>query len=98
MNQEKATTRQWIAVGGAVLGAFMAVLDVSITNASLQNIQGALSASLDEGSWIATAYLIAEIIVIPLTGWFCQIFSIRKYLLVNAALFLFFSMCCAWAW
>jgi len=98
MAEEKATLKQWIAVLGAVLGAFMAVLDVSITNASLQNIQGALSASLDEGSWIATSYLIAEIIVIPLTGWFASIFSIRRYLLVNAALFLFFSMCCAWAW
>jgi DHA2 family multidrug resistance protein len=98
MAEEKATLKQWIAVGGAVLGAFMAILDVSITNASLQNIQGALSASLDEGSWIATSYLIAEIIVIPLTGWFANIFSIRRYLLVNAALFLIFSMCCAWAW
>lgn len=98
MTSEKAPLRQWIAVGGAVLGAFMAVLDVSITNASLQNIQGSLGASLDEGSWIATAYLISEIIVIPLTGWFSQIFSTRRYLLVNAALFLFFSLCCAWSW
>lgn len=98
LSSERATRRQWIAVGGAVLGAFMAVLDVSITNASLQNIQGSLSASIDEGSWIATAYLISEIIIIPLTGWLSQVFSVRRYLLVNAALFLFFSVLCALSW
>jgi MFS transporter, DHA2 family, multidrug resistance protein len=44
----------------------MAVLDIQITNASLKYIQGGLAASLDEGTWISTAYLIAEIITIPL--------------------------------
>jgi len=90
--------KSWIAVIGSVVGAFMAILDVSVTNSSLQDIQGALSATLDEGSWISTAYLVTEIVVIPLTGWLQQVFSTRWYLLVNASLFLFFSMCCAWAW
>ena len=48
----------------ALLGAFMAVLDIQITNASLKDIQGALSATLEEGSWISTSYLVAEIIMI----------------------------------
>jgi DHA2 family multidrug resistance protein len=81
-----------------MLGAFMAVLDIQITNASLQDIQAALGATLEEGSWISTAYLVAEIVVIPLTGWLSQVFSIRRYLLTNAALFIFFSVCCAWSW
>jgi DHA2 family multidrug resistance protein len=76
----------------------MAVLDIQITNASLQEIQAALGATLEEGSWISTAYLVAEIVVIPLTGWLAYIFSYRRYLLINAALFIFFSVCCAWAW
>jgi DHA2 family multidrug resistance protein len=76
----------------------MAVLDIQITNASLKDIQAALGATLEEGSWISTAYLVAEIVVIPLTGWLTQVFSMRRYLLVNAALFIFFSVCCAWAW
>lgn len=83
---------------GAMLGAFMAVLDIQITNASLKDIQAALGATLEEGSWISTAYLVAEIVVIPLTGWLSRVFSIRWYLLVNAVLFIFFSICCAWAW
>ena len=82
--------RNWIAVLGAALGAFMAVLDIQITNASLADIQGALGASLDEGSWISTGYLIAEIVVIPLTGWLSQVFGLRRYLLTNCALFLAF--------
>ncbi len=93
----KVSLRDWIAVFGAVLGAFMAVLDIQITNSSLQDIQGGLAASLDEGSWISTAYLVAEIVVIPLTGWLSQAFSMRRYLLVNCALFLRASRCSA-AW
>jgi DHA2 family multidrug resistance protein len=89
--------KTWIGLMGAMLGAFMAVLDIQITNSSLQEIQAALGATLEEGSWISTAYLVAEVVVIPLTGWLSQVFSVRRYLLVNTALFIFFSMCCAWS-
>jgi DHA2 family multidrug resistance protein len=92
-----ATARTWIAVIGATLGAFMAVLNIQIVNASLADIQGAIGAGIDDGGWISTAYLIAEIVVIPLTGWLAQIFSVRRYLLVNAILFLVFSAACALA-
>jgi DHA2 family multidrug resistance protein len=97
MAPERATKRQWIAVFGALLGSFMAILDISITNASLQDIQGGLAATLDEGAWISTAYLVAEIIVIPLTGYFAKVFSLRKYLLWNAAIFLGASILCGLA-
>ena len=73
----------------------MAVLDIQITNSSLQEIQAALGATLEEGSWISTAYLIAEIVVIPMAGWLSGVFSVRRYLLVNVTLFIFFSICCA---
>lgn len=86
--------KTWILVFGAVLGAFMAVLDIQITNSSLRDIQGALAASLDEGTWISTAYLIAEIVVIPLTAWLTKVFSLRRYLFANAALFIMFSILC----
>ncbi|MFL5814097.1 MAG: DHA2 family efflux MFS transporter permease subunit [Bdellovibrionia bacterium] len=94
---ERASKKQWIAVFGALLGAFMAILDISITNASMQDIQGGLSAALDEGAWISTAYLVAEIIVIPLTGYFARIFSLKKYLLWNAVIFIAASMMCGFA-
>ena len=94
---EQVSLKTWIGVMGAMLGAFMAVLDIQITNSSLEEIQAALGATLEEGSWISTAYLIAEIVVIPLTGWLSQVFSVRRYLLVNTALFMLFSVGCAWS-
>jgi MFS transporter, DHA2 family, multidrug resistance protein len=89
--------RTWIAVLGATLGAFMAVLNIQIVNASLADIQGAIGAGIDDGGWISTSYLIAEIVVIPLSGWLAQVFSIRFYLLTNAVLFLILSAACALA-
>ncbi len=95
--QERASFRDWVAVGGAVLGAFMAVLDIQITNSSLRDIQGGVAASLDEGSWISTGYLAAEIVAIPLTGWLCRVFSTRRYLLATCLFFLVFSVLCGTA-
>src|SRR4051812_20678702 len=89
--------RTWVAVIGAAIGAFMAVLNILIVNASLSDIQGAIGAGVDDGAWVSTAYLVAEIIVIPLTGFLAQVFSMRRYLLVNAVLFLIFSVACAYA-
>ncbi|MBE9009578.1 DHA2 family efflux MFS transporter permease subunit [Pseudanabaenaceae cyanobacterium LEGE 13415] len=97
-NRDRVSLKTWIGVFGTVLGAFMAVLDIQITNSSLRDIQAALGATLEEGSWISTSYLVAEIIVIPLTGWLSQVFSVRRYLLVNATLFVCFSIACAFAW
>ncbi|QHP73808.1 DHA2 family efflux MFS transporter permease subunit [Bradyrhizobium sp. LCT2] len=91
------SAKTWIAVIGATLGAFMAVLNIQIVNASLADIQGAIGAGIDDGGWISTSYLIAEIVVIPLSGWLAQVFSIRIYLLTNAILFLVFSAACALA-
>src|SRR5262249_14074611 len=89
--------KMWMAVIGSTLGAFMAVLNIQIVNASLADIQGAIGAGIDDGGWISTAYLVAEIVVIPLTGWLARVFSVRLYLLVNAVLFLAFSVACAFA-
>lgn len=94
---DRVSLREWIGVMATLLGAFMAVLDIQITNASLSDITGALGATIDEGSWISTGYLVAEIVVIPLTGWLSQVFAIRRYLLINATLFLIFSIACAFA-
>src|SRR5260221_7888662 len=89
--------KAWIAVGGALLGAFMAVLDISITNTSLPYIEGGIGTGGVYGTWISTAYLIGEIIVIPLTDFMSRVFSLRRYLLANVALFLLFSVLCGQA-
>ncbi len=92
---EKATLKDWLALVGGILGAFTAILDIQITNSSLADIEGGIGASSDQGSWISTAYLMAEIIVIPLTGWLGSVFGLRRYLSVNTALFVGFSFLCA---
>ena len=94
--QPKASLKDWLATIGAILGAFTAILDIQITNSSLANIEGAIGASPEQGSWISTAYLMAEIIVIPLTGWLgSSVFGLRRYLSINTALFIGFSLLCA---
>ena len=95
--EPKVSVKEWLAVIGAAIGAFMAVLDIQITSSSLRNIQGALGASVDEGSWISTSYLIAEIITIPLTAWLSRVFSPKIYISVNAILFIGFSVLCGFS-
>lgn len=92
------TRRDWIAVMSVMLGAFMAVLDIQITNSSLKDIQGALSATLEEGSWISTSYLVAEIIMIPLTAWLVQLLSARRLATWVSLGFLASSLLCSMAW
>src|ERR1700686_3592034 len=94
-SDRQTTLRDWLAVGGGILGAFMAILEIQITNASLAEIGGAIGATPAEGSWISTGYLMAEIIVIPLTGWLASIFGLKRYLAVNSTLFILFSVGCA---
>jgi MFS transporter, DHA2 family, multidrug resistance protein len=95
--QDHVSVKTWICVLGVLLGCFMAVLDIIITNSSLRDIAGTLAASSDEISWVPTAYLVAEIVTIPLSSWLSAAFSLKKYLLVNSVLFVFFSVCCGQA-
>jgi MFS transporter, DHA2 family, multidrug resistance protein len=89
--------RAWVAVLGGVFGCFMAGMNVHVTNASLPDIRGSLGASFEEGSWITTAYLVAEIVVIPLTGWLVRVFSARRVLMVGTSGFVAFSLACSLA-
>ena len=80
------------------VGMFIALLDIQIVASSLQDIGGGLSAAQDEISWVQTAYLIAEIIVIPLSGWLTRVFSTRWLFTISAAGFTATSMLCGLAW
>jgi MFS transporter, DHA2 family, multidrug resistance protein len=79
-------------------GGFMALLDIQIVASSLQDIGGGLSAAQDQISWVQTAYLIAEIIVIPLSGWLTRLMSTRWLFAASAAGFTVSSLLCALAW
>src|SRR6202048_3161603 len=80
------------------VGFFIAILDIQIVAASLKDIGGGLSAGADELSWIQTSYLIAEIIVIPLSGWLSRVMSTRWLFCISAAGFTLTSLLCGWAW
>src|ERR1700723_1822502 len=92
---DKASLTAWIAVLASMIGAFMAILNIQITNASLLDIEGGIGTGVDNGAWVSTSYLIGEIIVIPLTDYLSRVFSFRRYMLANAVLFPLFSMACA---
>jgi len=96
-SEKKVTFWNWLALFGVMLGAFMAVLDIQITNSSLNDISGALGSSITEGSWISTAYLVAEIVAIGISGIMADIFSLKRYLIFSALGFLIFSILCAFA-
>jgi DHA2 family multidrug resistance protein len=77
--------RDWLGVLAMVVGLFMAIMDVQIVTSSLTQIQGGLSASPDEISWVQTSYLIADVIMVPLSGTLSRLLSTRV-LFVTAAL------------
>ena len=80
-----------------VFGMFMAILDIQIVSASLSEIQAGLSASSDEISWVQTAYLIAEVVMIPLSGFLARLLSTRVLFTIAAAGFTLASVLCATA-
>src|SRR5579864_1944177 len=80
------------------VGFFIAILDIQIVAASLRDIGGGLSAAPDELSWVQTSYLIAEIIVIPLSGWLSRVLSTRWLFCISAAGFTLTSLLCGAAW
>jgi len=79
------TARDWFGVLAMVVGLFMAIMDVQIVTSSLTQIQGGLSASSDEISWVQTSYLIADVVMVPLSGTLSRLLSTRA-LFVTAAL------------
>lgn len=80
-----------------VIGMFMAILDIQIVSSSLTEIQAGLSASADEISWVQTSYLIAEVIMIPFSGYLSRLLSTRVLFTVSAASFTLASLGCAMA-
>lgn len=94
---ERASISDWLAVAAGTIGAMMAMLDISIVNSALPTIQGEIGASGTEGTWIATSFLVAEIIIIPLAGWLQRLLGMRNFLVMATVGFIAFSMVCGFA-
>ena len=72
----------WIIAIAVMFGTFMEVLDTTVVNVSLPHIAGSLSATIDEATWALTSYLVANAIILPITGWLANYFG-RKRLLMT---------------
>jgi DHA2 family multidrug resistance protein len=92
------TAAKVLAFASMCVGMFIALLDIQIVSASLRDIGGGLSAGTDETVWVQTSYLIAEIIVIPMSGWLSRVLSTRWLFCASAVGFTLASLLCGMAW
>ncbi len=87
----------WLVAVVVSLATFMEVLDTTITNVSLTHIAGELSATQDESTWIITSYLVANGIVLPLSGWLAGVFGRKRFFMMCIAAFTIASLMCGLA-
>jgi DHA2 family multidrug resistance protein len=87
----------WIVAVAVMFATFMEVLDTTVVNVSLPHIAGNLSASIDESTWVITSYLVANAIVLPLTGWLASTFGRKRLLMTSVTGFTLASLLCGLA-
>src|SRR4051794_23699366 len=87
----------WVIALTVTLATFMEVLDTSIANVALPHIAGNLSASINESTWVLTSYLVANAIVLPLSGWFSSLMGRKNFYMLCVALFTVSSALCGFA-
>jgi DHA2 family multidrug resistance protein len=87
----------WTIIGVISIATFMVVLDSSIANVSLAHIAGSLSASYDEAAWVLTSFLVANAVVIPISGWLADVVGRKRYYMFSVALFTLSSLLCGLA-
>ncbi|HZW90573.1 MAG TPA: DHA2 family efflux MFS transporter permease subunit, partial [Myxococcaceae bacterium] len=90
-------SKLWITIA-AMLGALMAVMDISIVNVALSDIRASFGTPLDQIAWVSTGYAMANVTVIPLSGWLQRRFGFRNYYAGSLLMFTAASALCALAW
>jgi DHA2 family multidrug resistance protein len=98
-NQERPATpvNQWIIAIAVMTSTFMEVLDTTVVNVSLPHIAGSLSATVDEATWTLTSYLVANAIILPITGWLANYFGRKRLLMLSITGFTVASFFCGLA-
>ncbi|HKD67552.1 MAG TPA: DHA2 family efflux MFS transporter permease subunit [Candidatus Binataceae bacterium] len=89
-----ANQHKWLIAMAVMLGTVLEMIDTSIINVALPHMQGSFSASVDEITWVVTSYLVANGIMIPLTGWISARFGRKRYFLFSVTAFVMASACC----
>jgi DHA2 family multidrug resistance protein len=85
---------KWVVTAAVMLGTIMEVLDGTAVSVSLPHMQGSLSASLDEVTWVLTSYLVSNAVILPITGWLASVFGRRRFFLFCLFLFTASSIAC----
>lgn len=88
---------KWLVTASVMIPTMIEVLDTSVANVSLTHIQGSLSAGQEEVTWVLTSYLVANAVVIPMSGWLARVFGRKRYLLGSLILFTLSSLLCGTA-
>ncbi len=84
--QWQPTVNPWIIAVATILPTFMVALDTSVANVALPHMAGSLSASSEEATWVLTSYLVANAIVLPITGWMSLYFGRKRFLMASKSL------------
>src|ERR1051326_606573 len=87
----------WLVAIIVSIATFMVVLDTAIANVSLRYIAGSLGASIDESTWVVTTYLIANAVVLPVSGWLSNVIGRKRFYMICVALFTISSLLCGLA-
>src|ERR1700741_1926315 len=77
----------WTIIAVISIATFMVVLDTSIANVALGHIAGSLSVSYDEATWVVTSFLIANAVIIPISGWLADVIGRKRFYMISVALF-----------
>ncbi|MDR3764646.1 MAG: DHA2 family efflux MFS transporter permease subunit [Acidobacteriota bacterium] len=97
MSAVRQNVNPWIVAVSVMLATFMEVLDTTVVNVSIPHISGNLSSTYEEGTWVVTSYLVANAIVLPMSGWLATYFGRRRLLLACVAGFSMASFLCGMA-
>ncbi len=91
---EIAPPSKWLVVVTVMLPAIMEIIDTSVANVALPHMQGSLNAGTDEVTWVLTSYLVANAVVLPMTGWLSRVFGRKRFLMTCIVLFTLASLLC----
>src|ERR1700744_3439867 len=94
MAQWKPRVNPWLIAATVALAAFMEVLDTSIANVALPHIAGSLGASTDESTWVLTAYLVSNAVVLPMGGWAASVIGRKNFFMLCITIFTISSFLC----
>src|SRR5437867_7416201 len=94
---ESRHVNPWIIAISVMFATFMEVLDTTVVNVSLPHIAGSLSATIDEATWVLTSYLVANAIILPMTGWLASVFGRKRLLMASVVGFTASSFLCGLA-